>query len=415
MPRGETFVTALDLGSDHIKMAAARDSGDSNYALEVAALEEIPALGVRRGVVEDVDTVADLVVKARDRLSSHIGEPITDVMVNVAGNHLFVQSSRGVVAVSRADQRVSEEDVERVLKSARALSLPNNQQAFTIMQRGFIVDSSNAVNDPIEMTGTRLEVDIAAICGFSPYIRSLTQAMSTADLDVIDFVPSAVAASRAVLEARQKELGVAVVDIGARTTSIAVYIEGELVHLKVLPVGSGHITDDLGIGLQTEVDIAEYVKREYGDCKQQKGGSDKVTVTMSEVYGDDLQGEDEEMTFSRRKIVSVTASRVKQIMKGVHDELKAIEKEDNLPAGIVITGGGAAVPNIGEAAREVSQLPCKVARPRGVKGLQEDPRYAVLAGLLQEGITEEKDNAPSEYGGGGIGERLRNIFRIFMP
>ncbi len=435
MPKPQ-LISALDLGSDTIKIAVAQ-KGKTNL-LEILALEEQPSGGIRRGVIVDAEKVAKKISKVLERAETVMNKKIKEVICNINGSHLFVSPSRGVVAVSRADQQISQEDIDRVISAAQAFSLPSNKEILQVFPREFIVDGEAQIKDPLGMRGIRLEAEILAICCFSPYLKNLTSALSLANLNVLDIIPSGLAASRAVLNVRQKELGVCCLDIGAWTTNMAVFGEEELVHSAVFPVGSGHITNDIAIGLQIDVELAERIKIEFGDVFYQKQGKpekikifpkdfSKIKINNQE-SGDSLQGiqkndvkksgkikeknDGNVLIFSRKLLVKIIAARVTEIFNEVQKELKKIGKTKLLPAGIVLTGGGVKLPNIENLAKKEFKLPCQIGFPKGVGGLRRDTAFSNICGLLLEGVDSEKE---SNLARPGFFSKIKRIFKNFVP
>ena len=429
MSRAPMFA-ALDLGSDTIKLALASEK-ERGKRLELLELRQIKARGVRRGVVENSEQLAACIKELVAGAEKTVNRKIREVIVNVGGGHIFIKPSRGVVAVSRADRQISEEDIERVIAAAQALSLPANKEVLNLRPVSFTVDGDNNIHNPVGMKGTRLEADILAICGFSPYIKNLTEAVAKCDLDVIELVPSAVAAAEAVLNVQQKELGVAVLDIGAWTTNLAVYEEGELNHLAVFPVGAGHITNDIAIGLQTEIDVAEEIKRKYGSCVLGRSGPQKIGMVLKQTVEPeqaDLPTPTEakkiklkpkrtkveyDLVFSRKLLTKIIEARVKQIFNEVNKELKHFNKAKNLPAGLVLTGGGAKLEGLAELGKKEFKLPCKVSCSGKISGTKEDCSLSVVSGLLLKNFDDEERLGMGE--GRSLFAKLRGWLKVFVP
>ena len=263
MARG-TYIGAIDVGSSTIKgMVAQKLNGAQT--IEVLSFQTVPSFGVRKGMVVDAPKVSQKIVELKKLLEQESQRKIKDVFVNIGGYHIFVKNTHGAVAISRADQKVSQEDIERVIESSRAITLPFNKEVLEVIPKEFIIDGERGIKDPLNLKGIKLEVESLAICAFSPYVKNLIDAILGADLEIAEIIPSPLAASLAILTPQQKELGVALVDIGAGSTSIAVFEEGSLLHLAVLPVGSSHISNDIAIALQTEIETAEKIKLKYGE------------------------------------------------------------------------------------------------------------------------------------------------------
>lgn len=248
------------------------------------------------------------------------------------------------------------------------------------------------------MKGVRLEAKILAICVFSPYLENLTKAVLDSGLEIEDIVPSGLASSKAVLEDRQQELGVAAVDVGAWTTDLAVFEEKSLIHSAVFPIGSAHITNDIAIGLQTDIDIAEGIKKKFGDCFSRKKGRKKIEVP-----------EDPSLSFSQNSLIKIIKPRVSEIFEEVQNELKTISKNKLLPAGVVLTGGGSTLPGMVKLAKKKLGLPCRVSSPQ----LElENPSWSTSWGLVLTG-SELKQREPSTKE--KILSKLKKAFKIFVP
>jgi len=242
--------------------------------------------------------------------------------------------------------------------------------------------------------------------GFTPYIKNLTQAILRTDIEIEDLVLSPLASARAVLTPRQKELGVAVVDIGAGTTELAVFEEGELLHLAIIPVGSAHITNDIAIGLKTDVDVAERIKLEFGITLPQ-GTEKKEMIDLSESLGEPL-------TFPRKELADIIEARLSEIFDLINKELKNISRAQLLPAGIVLTGGGAKLPKIKELAKKELRLPTRIGSPEEFTSTIENPSFSVCAGLVLWGQDLETEK-PSSFFKKGLISKFKKIFKAFIP
>jgi len=402
------IVIGLDIGTGNIKMlVAAKKNGEPG--LEVISQAQEPSLGVRKGVVIDVEKVSKNIQSLLDKIEMEIGQKPNSVYVNIGGSHIFSTSSRGTVAVSRADQKISEEDVERVLQAAQTFSLPLNKEILEVFPKEFIVDGEGGIKEVVGMQGVRLETEVLVLGGFSPYKKNLTQAVLNSNLQISDIIPSPLVSCGAVVSQRQKELGVAILDIGAGTSELAVFEEGDLVHLAIFPIGSANITNDIAIGLKTDVDTAEMIKIKYGSSVFK--GNDKK---------ERIETEEEPLVFSQKMLVKIIEARVSEIFEEVQKELKKISKQGLLPAGLVLTGGGANLPKIVELAKKELKLPCRIGRPSDFTGLEEDPALSTVCGLVLRGADLEEARGWQGSGrfsmvGGKIGNKIKNLFRIFIP
>lgn len=403
----QKIIVGLDIGTASIKALAAAEKPDSDN-LEVLGYHELPSFGTRRGIVIKVDEVSKHIAQALAQLQKDIGQKVEDVCINISGSHIFATPSRGTIVVSRADQKISEEDVSRVIQAAQAFSLPSNKEILEVFPREFIVDGEQ-IKEPCDMQGVRLEAEVLALCAFSPYVKNLTQAVLSAGFQIADVVPSPLASARAVLTPKQKELGVCLLDIGAGTTDLAVYEEGDLIHTAVLPIGSERITHDLAVGLKTDVEIAEQIKKEFGSCLARSNKKEKIELPSQNETAEFL-------TFSQKMLVKIIEARVIDIFRLAEKELKKAPLKGLLPAGVVLTGGGAKIPKIVELAKKELKLPVRIGQAETFEGLDRDPSYSTVCGLVlsatdSEAGTEWKAPSPSK----GMTGKIKKAFKVFLP
>ena len=396
------IITGLDIGTASIKsLVVGADSKEKE--LELLFKSQEVSRGVRRGTVVSAEEVSIISRNLISRAEQDLGERINSVYVNLGGSHIFSTPSRGLISVSRADKKISREDIQRVLNEAKAINLSSNKRIFDVLAKEYIIDGVNGIKDADGLEGVRLEVEALALGGFAPYIENVKQAVLGSDLAISDMIPSALAAARATIDERQRELGVALLDIGAGISSLAVFEEGSLIHLAVLPMGSINITIDIAIGLQTDFDIAERIKIEYGSC-QLKGKDVKRKIDI---------GEKEPLVFQQKFLTKIISSRISEIFDEVSKELKKISKERLLPSGIVLTGGGVKLPKIIDLAKGKLRLPISIGIPKGIHGLEPDPALATVCGLVMSGSDLEGRGLP------GVGEELiskfKKLFKTFIP
>ena len=370
-----------------------------------------PSSGIRRGVVVDVEEAEKCVAAVVKDAQLAAGAKIDGLYVNIGGSHIFCTMSHGLVSVSRADGSISEEDVGRVLQAAKTISLSSNKEIIDIYPREFVVDGEGGVKDAIGMRGVRLEAEVIIVAGFAPYLKNLDQSILKSDLEILDRAPGAIAGAAAALTSQQKELGVALVDIGAGTTSLAVYQEGDLMHLAVLPVGSGNITNDIAIGLRIDVEAAERIKIERGVCNF-KGADKKIKI-------EGAQKKNAVAVFSQRAVSHIIQDRVIEIFDLVNKELKKIGREAKLPAGIVLSGGGAKLPGIEDLAKKEFRLSSRLGSPAGISNLDRDPALVTVCGLvllgIEEGANGSATSARFSAAGSGLWEKIKRFIKIFVP
>lgn len=402
------IVTGLDIGTSSIKALAVQRN---KKGWEVLRYDEIPSFGLRKGAVVNIEETSKNVQLIMSGVEKDCNRKISSVFVNIGGSHLYVTPSDGIISVSRADQRISKEDVERVLQATRAINISRNDEILDVIPKEFIIDDQKGIKQPVDLTGIRLEAKVLLLCVFSPYFLNLTQAVLNAKLQIDDVVPSPLAAAKSVLTPQQKELGVALIDFGANTTSLAVFEEGDLIHLAVLPVGSANITNDIAIGLKTDVASAEEIKKQHGACLFSSKDKDKKEAGLKKI---EVFDKSSSLSFTKKNIVDIVEPRVSEILDLVQKELKKINRQEMLPAGIVLTGGGAKLPKIKELTRETLKLACEIGIPKGIEGLFEDPSLATVVGLALEGVDFGEE--PGILGfTKGWGAKIRKIFRIFVP
>lgn len=414
MLRRDEIITGIDIGSNKIRVVMGKLSEEDGKP-NIIGVAENTSEGVRRGTVVDIESAVSSISDALEKAERMSGSPIEHAVVSIGGSHILSQKSKGVIAVSRADNEISEDDVNRVVEAASAVSVPANHEILHVLPQNFKIDDQEGIKDPIGMNGVRLEVETTVIEGSSSAIKNLTKCFARVGVEIDDIVIAPLAAAESILSKRQRELGVAVVDIGAGTTSLAVYEEDDVMHAAVLPVGAGHITNDLAIGLKTSIDVAEKVKLGYGIAMPKE-------VTKKEEIDLAKLGSGEEESVSRKHVAEIIEARLSEIFSLVDKELKQIDRSGKLPAGVVLVGGGSKLPGVVDLAKEELNLPAQIGFPLELPGFTEkleDPAYAVAEGLVLWGINR------SDEGGGGLSSRmssvnetvgkLKKIFKTFLP
>jgi len=412
------IIVGLDVGTSKVRAIVASLKGREEIRPKIIGVGESNSLGMRKGVVIDIEEMTKSIKRAIDQAERSSGVNIEKAYVSVGGSHIKAKGSKGIVAVSRADEEVSEDDVLRAVNNASAVSLDPNREVIHVIPREFNIDGQEGIQDPRGMTGVRLEVDTLIIEGLSPYIKNLRKCLTNAGIEIEGLVLNILAASEAVLTRKQKELGVLVLDFGGGTVGMSVYEERKLIHLSILPIGSAHITNDLAIGLRTSVDTAEKVKLAYGSCLTEEI-SKKESIDLSKI------DEKEEGIANRREISRIIEARVDEIFSLVNKELKRIDRERLLPAGAILIGGGSKILGIIDLAKEKLKLPVQLGYPQGIEGLVDkvdDPAFATVIGLIfwaleMQGEKEEGRifSMTKSSGKPSILGRIKRIFRIFLP
>lgn len=412
MAGGNNYLMGLDIGSARIKAAVGELGRDGRLAL--TRVFRLPSAGVRKGMVDDLGEATRAINGVLTEVKRNFKLAPKNIFLNTGGVNARVQSSRGIVAVSRADSEIHQDDMDRAVQASQAINLPANRMIIHAITKEFVVDGLGEIKDPLEMSGNRLEASSLIIDAFAPAIRNLTRVVDTSGGGVSGLIFGPLASAAAVLSKNQKDLGVMLVDIGAATTSLCVYEEGRLLHIAVFPVGSGHLTNDLAIGLKTAIEAAEAVKCSFGYALS-KNLSSRDVIDLSKI---DSQARG---SVSRRFIAEIIEARLEQIMEQINNELKHVNRAAKLPAGAVFVGGGAKLPGLAELARQELRLPVKIGFPdlaafeithSDLTAELEDPEYACSLGLLLWGREQaEKSGAlPLPMSGW-----FKKVLRYFVP
>jgi cell division protein FtsA len=401
-----SILTAIDIGTHSVKVLMGKKERDAKN-FEILAMVKSHSIGVRKGEVVKIEKIAPIIESSIVEIEKQSGMRIRDHICNINGSHISVINSQGLVSVSRADQKISKEDINRVIKQAESINLSSNKEVLDIFIKEFIVDGAQGIKEPLGLHGRRLELKALLTCIFSPVRENLCKAFDIAgfDLNENNIIPSPLASAEACLSFEQKELGVILIDIGAETTSLAVFEDGNLIHCHVIPLGSANITNDIAIGLRTEIETAERIKKEFGSlCSKKKHKNAKAK-------NEKINIPEKSLVCSRKFLEDIIESRISEIFSHIQKELKKISKQEILPAGAVLTGGGSLLSGIKEYSKQALKLPCSICIPKSIPGLPEDPAFSTALGLLSCGW-EEQENTDN---GHRIPEFIRKIVKLFLP
>ena len=374
----DTFITGLDIGATSVRVAVAQTRNDGeNTGIEIVHVFEQPTEGFSRDTVSSIEDAVGSISLCLEKAERAVGVPIQSAWVGISGTHIQTRARRGVVAVGKMNGEISPQDFERAIEAAKAISTPPNYEILHVIPRSCVIDGQQGIKDPIGMSGVRLEVDTRIVQGLSSQIKNFTKCIYKAGIEIDDLVFSLLAAAEATLTSRQKELGVVLIDIGGATTGVAIYEEGEILHSFVLPLGSDHITSDIAIGLRVSLDVAEKIKIEYGTLlTKQIQKKDEIDLSLIDPS--------EKGFIAHKYIAEILEARVEEIFDRVESELKRIGRSGLLPAGAVLSGGGAKLPGIVECSKKRLRLSSTLAHLKpGIIGGESlrDPRYVTVAGL----------------------------------
>lgn len=415
MPK-EQYIVGLDVGTANVRAVQAKFD-DQKQAFSVIGVSEVQSSGIRRGVIVDIEEAVSSISVALEKIERMTGVAVQSANVSIGGNHISSVSSHGVIAVSRADGEIMENDIVRAIDASQVISIPSNREVLHVFPKSFTLDGQVGIKDPLGMSGIRLEVDTIIVQAGLPFVKNLTKAIMQAGLEIDDLVLAPCAASESVLSRRQKELGVALVDLGAGTTSIAVYEEGDLLHTAVIPIGQMHITNDIAIGLRCSIDTAEKVKLAFGH-------SDPKAVSKEEEIDLSKIDSSEEESALRSYVVEIIEARLEEIFDRVTSELKKVGRDGKLPSGVVISGGGAKLPGVVEFAKKRLRLPASLGVPQNVETVidrVQDPAFATAVGLILWGGKFQSGSKPGismNFSGllqsDGLA-KLKKLLKSFLP
>lgn len=365
----------LDIGTQTVRCVVGIQDQHDPSRLSVIGHGSAPNNGMRKGVVIHADDVAESVIQAVGEAERLSGMQIRGVTVNVNGTHVMGMDSRGVVAVSSPDREIGPEERMRVEEAATIVQLPANREILQVFAKNYRLDGQDNIKDPIGMHGVRLEVDTHIVTAVVPNLRSLDMVLERAHLTPQHRTVSSLAAAEAVLSRQQKEAGTLLLDIGAGTTNMVVVEDGEVQHVAVIPVGGIHITNDLAIGLKTDLDIAEKVKIEHATLSEPKRGIKMIKV----------EHDNRSHLFEVEEVMMITEARVEELLELVDKELKRIHRSRKLPGGVVLSGGTAKLPGLADFVKQKLELAARVGHMQEVGGLidtVDDPSYFTAVGLM---------------------------------
>lgn len=370
-----TYFFGLDIGTSMVRcVVGSLDINSEEPRISVVAQGSSQNTGMRKGTIVHVDDVVSAINQAASEAERISGVPIRNATVNINGSHILGLDSKGVVAISTANKEITLDDKLRVEDAATIMQIPANREIIQVFPKNYKVDGHDSIKDPIGMQGVRLEVDTHIVTVASPNIRSLNSVLDKAHIQASHHTVSGLAAAEAVLNRKQKEAGTLVLDIGASTTNLAIIEDGEVQFVSVIPFGGINITNDLAIGLKTDLEIAEAVKIKHaGLADLAKTG--RVSVEHEKINH----------VFDGAEVSMIVEARVEEILEFVDKELKKIHKSRKLPGGVVLVGGTANIPGIANFTKEKLQLASRLGKLHNINGLVEEVKdisYVTAVGLM---------------------------------
>jgi len=387
----EPIVVGIDVGTSKVCTLVARVEGERSLRILGVGIE--PAQGIKKGTVVDISAATQSIARSVEKAERSSGLEITSAIVSLAGSHVSSVNSRGVVGI--AGRVIDQNDVARALEAAQAVAIPHNREIIHVIQRSFTVDGQDGIHMPIGMHGFRLEVEAHIITAAAATVENIRQAVSSAGVQTAQFVLNPLASGEVVLSETERQMGAVVVDIGAGTTSMAVYIDGDVWHTMVLGVGGSMITSDIAHGLRLPISQAEELKLQHGYAMMDEvTDDDKFTIRAF--------GEDQPIQVSRKELAEIIEARTEEIFSLLLQEIKRSGYDGLLPAGMVLTGGTSQMPGIRNLASHVMGLPVRVARPENLLGLTDQllaPPYSTSVGLLYWALMMSESNfSPQKRG-----------------
>ena len=409
MAKSERYIVGLDIGTTKIccVVAELRENG----AVHVVGLGEAPSRGLRKGQVVNLDATVDAVKAAVDEAELMAGVNIELATIGIAGGHIRSFNSRGVVAVSGKERTVSPEDLRRVMDAAKAVSIPQDREILHVLPQEFVLDEQSGITSPVGLVGSRLEANVHIITASTTSVQNLVSCANRAGIEVRDTVLEQLAVAESALTEDEKDLGVALIDIGGGTTDLAIFEKGSIWHTAVLAVGGDHFTNDLAVGLRAPIPDAERLKKKYG-CSLASMVQENDAVEVPTVGGRKPR------LLSLQVMAEILQPRSEEIFGLLREEIVRAGFEKALNAGVVLTGGGSLLPGMTEVAEQVFDMPVRQGLPGGAEGLVQPlsgPQHSAAIGLALYGARHQRPQrrlplAVAAGSFGRVGDRVRAWF-----
>ncbi len=423
----DNLICGIDIGSSKIATVVGMSSSDTDE-LKIIGFNTTMARGVRKGLVVDIKEATDAVEESVEKAERMAGHKINRAFIAVGGPHISSLNSHGIVAVSNPQGEINEEDVERVIEAAKAISLSSTRRIIEVIPRDYIVDGQSGIKNPVGMSGVRLEVETHIITASTTNLKNQERILSDLGIENQGFVFSGLASAEAVLTNTEKELGIVLVDIGGGKIDFSIYVDGALSYSTSIPIGARHISNDIAVGLRVSLDSAEKIKiflsKSLG--KNPTFASEKKKTPQINLKELDLPEDLTEVSL-KTLVDGIVAPRLEEIFKLIFEEIEKSGFGQQIPSGLVITGGGALTIGMLETGKRVVGLPIRIGFPEKVSGLIDeiiDPQYATTVGLLLYGknnVFIDKDNFKNfgkilkDFKLSNSIDGLKNFFKQFIP
>jgi len=373
MQESSSYAVGLDIGTTKVRTVVAHVDSSTGVPT-IVGIGQAANTGMRKGVVVNLQGPGHAIDAALGEAERMSGYQVHGATVSVNGAHILTTHADGMVAVGGADHEIGPDDLARIKDVATLGKVPANREILDVVAHAYKLDGQDNIKDPLGMTGTRLEIDAHVVSALTPYLVNVEKAADSAQVQPHNVVPTAMAAARAVLSEQQLENGVAVIDFGGSTTSIAVYEEGDLQYVGVVPIGGTSITNDLAIGLKTDPEVAEQVKVKHA-----------CALGHSETPEVSIKHEGETHSFKTEEVNEIVEARLEEIFEGIQFHLKKAGRAGKLPGGVLLVGGGAKLKHITDYAKEALGLAARLGQPSGFGGVAEDidkSEFATAIGLM---------------------------------
>jgi cell division protein FtsA len=420
----EQLICGIDIGSSKIATLITIGQSESDE-VKVIGFNSTPSAGVKKGLIVDIDQVTEALEESVEKAERMAGHKINQAFVSVGGPHISSLNSHGIVAVSTPNGEINESDVERVIEAARAISLSTTREIIEVLPKDYIVDGQEGIKNPIGMSGVRLEVDTHIITASSTNLKNINRVLDDLGIKNTGFIFSGLASSTSVLTTTEKELGVVLVDIGGGKMDICIFTDGSLSYSSSVPVGARHITNDIAVGLRVSLDSAEKIKLYLSQALQ---NYEKNKRKMTQLSLKDLQLPENITEVSLKTLVDeIIMARLEEIFKLIFEEIEKSGLGENIPSGIVLTGGGSLTSGMVEVGKKILGLPIRVGYPSGLTGLIDevmDPCYATTVGLILYGKNFKMQGEDGfknfnqifkDFSLNYTLDKIKNFFKQFIP